>query len=427
MKNYTKILNTHSPELDPVLIVGGGPVGLFLANLLGAAGRPCTLIEKETDRPDGSMAIGITPPSMKIFKRIGVAEQMIKSGVKAQQAYVHDRRRVLGGLSFKPLTDPYPFILSLQQSVTERILQENLSRYPSVTILKGHQLLSFQQVKGSVESLVLDRETQQKITLQSGFIIGCDGRASLLRKLMGVPYACKHYGLSFLMGDFPDNTEWGNEAHLFFTPKGSVESFPLSEGYRRWIVQSCADSQTVLKDRVSDLCGHHLDGLNSRFETAFSVQRLLCKSYVKGNAILCGDAAHLMSPVGGQGMNTGFADAEHLSEVLVSIYENKSEAKPVLLTYSKKRSKAFRTAANRAAAGMWMGTRTGSFHSYIRSVFLTVLLNKSPLKRFMPAYFAMLTIPKTIPKTIPETTEEKRNDSYCQSKIGRRRTQFARP
>jgi 2-polyprenyl-6-methoxyphenol hydroxylase-like FAD-dependent oxidoreductase len=423
MKNKVKILNSHLPEVESVLIVGGGPVGLILANLLGQAGRPCVLIEKESERPDGSMAIGITPPSMKIFKRIGVAEKMIKSGVKAQQAYVHDDCKVLGGLTFKQLDDPYPFILSLQQSVTERILLENVSRYPSVTLLKGHQLLAFQQDKGTVESVVLNRETREKMTLQSGIIVGCDGRASLIRKLMGVPYTCRHYGLSFLMGDFPDNTEWGNEAHLFFTPQGSVESFPLSEGYRRWIVQSCPDSQTVLKDRVSDLCGHPLEGLNSRFETAFSVQRLLCKSYIKGNAILCGDAAHLMSPVGGQGMNTGFADAEHLSEVLVSIYEKRVNAQVALFDYSEKRSKAFKTAANRAASGMWMGTLTGPLRSRIRSFMLIRLLNNSLLKRFMPAYFAMLTIPKTLSKE----TEENRNDPPYQSKIRGKRTQYARP
>ena len=240
---------------------------------------------------------------------------------------------------------------------------------------------------------------------------------------MGVPYACKHYGLSFLMGDFPDNTDWGNEAHLFFTPNGSLESFPLSEGYRRWIVQSCPDSQTILKDRVSDLCGHRLDGLTSRFETAFSVQRLLCKTYSKGHAILCGDAAHLMSPVGGQGMNTGFADAEHLSEALVAIYKKEGEAESVLLDYSQKRSKAFNRAANRAASGMWMGTLTGPLRSRIRSCALTQLLNNSPLKHLMPAYFAMLTIPKMI----AEPTEGKKYERHRQSKIGWKQTQYARP
>jgi len=210
-----------------------------------------------------------------------------------------------------------------------------------------------------------------------------------------VPYACHHYGLSFLMGDFLDETGWGKEAHLFFTPEGSVESFPLPEGYRRWIVQSCMGQQTGLPARVRALCGHDLSKSDSRFESEFSVQRLLCKTYTNGNTVLCGDAAHLMSPVGGQGMNTGFCDAKHLSEVLAAVFQRGADAHSLLLSYSRLRKKAFNVAANRAAMGMRMGTLTGNFRSALRSFFLSRLLVDSALYRAMPAYFSMLTIPRT--------------------------------
>jgi 2-polyprenyl-6-methoxyphenol hydroxylase-like FAD-dependent oxidoreductase len=151
-----------------------------------------------------------------------------------------------------------------------------------------------------------------------------------------------------------------------------------------------------LIEAVRRRAGVDLSASACTFESAFSVRRRLAQRYVHGRVTLAGDAAHLMSPIGGQGMNVGFADAAALAEVL-AVASGGAAPAPALAEYDRTRRAAARVAIGRAARGMWLGTRQGRLASLWREPLLRLLL-APPVCHALPPYFAMLTLPHTRPE-----------------------------
>jgi 2-polyprenyl-6-methoxyphenol hydroxylase-like FAD-dependent oxidoreductase len=205
------------------------------------------------------------------------------------------------------------------------------------------------------------------------------------------------------MGDFIDRTSFGDEAHLFFTATGSVESFPLPGGKRRWVVQTDRRLDHPPAGLVSELTrqrtGVELPVEDQVNESVFSPRRFNCDRYYDGRIILCGDAAHGMSPIGGQGMNTGFADAEFLAEIL-----GQPDPSVLLPAYNRFRRKAAATAIFRAEWGMWLGTWRGKSLSMLRDLMLRFLLSQGFISRHMGSFYAMLTIPFNTLDRVPQAS-----------------------
>jgi 2-polyprenyl-6-methoxyphenol hydroxylase-like FAD-dependent oxidoreductase len=151
-----------------------------------------------------------------------------------------------------------------------------------------------------------------------------------------------------------------------------------------------------LGEAVHQRTGIELNGYAQFFAGAYTVGWLLAQRYHCGHIALCGDAAHLMSPVGGQGMNVGFADAGWLATLLAACCREGAAAEPLLAGYGQARRAAARMAIDRAARGMWLGTRRGRLAGLWRDPLLRLLL-APPLARRLPPYFAMLTLPYTFP------------------------------
>jgi len=387
-----------STEHD-VAIVGAGPVGLLLAGLLGQLGFRVLIVEKRLVSPAQSQAIGITPPSLDILSRLGLDADFIRLGVPIRDCRVYGQSGYLGCVSFRDLPGPYRHILSLPQELNVRLLEEKLTDFPGVTLRRGVEITAVDQAQDRVTLHGTDLLTTAK------WVIACDGHRSRLRDLLKLRTTGGDYPCHFVMGDFTDRSGLKEEAHLFFTAQGAVESFPLPDGKRRWIVQTpgpLPDAPNGFISRtVKQRTGLELSDEDQLNRGHFTPRWMQCEPYHRGRVILCGDAAHLMSPIGGQGMNTGWADAEFVAAMLSAIEHRHQPAAPLLSAYHRYRRVASRSATRRAAIGMWLGTRTGCFSSWWRDLFLTHVLFKGPLTRRLGPHFAMLTIPCHTVKQLP--------------------------
>lgn len=380
-------------------IIGAGPVGLATALLLARRDIPCLLVDRRTENLPWSKAIGITPPSLQILATIGLADKMIAEGVQVAEAYVHDDRGQAGCVAFDNINCDYRFILSLPQSRTLAILGSAVESEPLIERVTGTELTALDQ-EGSRTRLRLrstDGSRQQDVAAE--WVLGCDGAQSCVRTMAGVRSRRKGYLQHFVMADFEDATDWGSQAHLFFTRHGSLESFPLPGGRRRWVAlvedrMESEEARSRLHRQIARIGNWERPGVQISDTFQFQPERVDLDRLHSGRVALAGDAAHVMSPIGGQGMNTGIADAELLATVIDRIQQG-GDARALLATYSFVRQRAARTAARRAAVGMWVGTRTGRLQSSLRSTLLRHLLLRPPTLDRLPPHFAMLNLPSS--------------------------------
>lgn len=380
--------------MTDVVIVGAGPIGLLLAAFLGRKGRSVLVLEKRTERQPGSNAIGITPPSLELLAKLGLDQILLAWGAPIRDVTVHGPgQKVLGRVGFRGLPGAHDYILSVPQNVTEQILEQHLLEYPSVRVEHGWTFQSLDQDEGSVTAFFQDGHGTPRCE-RSLFLVGCDGVRSMVRDAIDLGHKPKRFDSTFLMGDFADDTGWGTEAHLFFTPRGAVESFPLGQGRRRWIVQTphfLDEPGTYLEDEVRLRTGLEVPESTCTWKSPFGIHRWISPHYAWGRVYLAGDSAHQMSPIGGQGMNTGFADAEFLAALLEGrLAQPHARSEGWNRLYSAVRRRAGRVAAGRAELSMTVGTVTGPA-SAVRNALLSLALFLAP--RFLPRHYAMLTIP----------------------------------
>lgn len=380
------------PQFDcEVAIAGGGPVGLLLANLLGEAGIRAIVLEQRADLPATSQAIGITPPSLAILSRLELAEKFVARGIPIRDVFVHGDDDLVGCCSFRRLAGAHPFVLSLPQRLSMMFLEEKLSAYDGVSLVRSAAVTGLTQHDDYV---VL--RTDDGRTITAAFVVGCDGHRSAVREMIKVRATSHTYACHFVMGDFTRHGGMGDDGHVFFTAEGAVESFPLPDGLRRWIVQTEEPMKETppgfISAVVRERTGLTLDSNQQINQTRFTPRRLDCQAYVDGRSILCGDAAHVMSPIGGQGMNVGFADAAMLAEVLQQLLRCHGDAESLLSAYEKERKRQASIAATRAAAGMWLGTRRGFFLSSLRSVLMREVL-LGFMRDMVSNHYAMMRSP----------------------------------
>jgi 2-polyprenyl-6-methoxyphenol hydroxylase-like FAD-dependent oxidoreductase len=286
-------------------------------------------------------------------------------------------------------------VLSIPQDRTETLLEEAVLAHSSIRFLRGHPVTGCCEENDHVT--VSGNCTDTGLFRYSGqYVVACDGGKSIVRNCLGIPFEGAQDRYTFLMGDYADTTGWGNTARFIFTARGSAESFPLPHGKRRFVIRT----PLFIKEYTTDYLGTELlwragidvAGAARFWESGFGVQHFMAQNFCKGRVFLCGDAAHLMSPVGGQNMNIGFADAELAAWLTRILLDKRASDHLVRRLYDRVRQKAVRAACRRAQGMMLFGATGGRVWSAIRNL-ATLFLLHSSLWKFLPQLFSMQTIP----------------------------------
>jgi 2-polyprenyl-6-methoxyphenol hydroxylase-like FAD-dependent oxidoreductase len=377
-----------------VTVVGGGPVGLFLGCSLVVQGVECVVLERRSRPQPHPRAIGIHPVALRLFEHLGLAERLITNGVVVRRGRaLASSGQPIGDISFDGLPGPYPFVLSLAQPVTESILEERLQQ------LAPHALrreVDVHQVRLDNDGVTLACTPSNGRDLQasSDYVVGCDGKSSTVRDAMGVRFRGGRYPDRYLMGDLEDTTDLESDAAIYLHRDGVVESLPISGGLRRWV---CRDPRRVTEtdhrrdtlDRcVAVRTGRDVSTSEARWLTAFTAEHYVADRFVSSRAVLAGDAAHITSPIGGQGLNLGWRDAWSLAVALRRALDAGS-SEPLREHERISRISATR-AIRRAEAYMWLGRPRR--WPLPRNLVLAALL-RSPLATHAAQLFAMGRMP----------------------------------
>ncbi|MET0899977.1 MAG: FAD-dependent monooxygenase [Mycobacterium sp.] len=310
-----------SPTAD-VVVVGAGPVGLVAAAELARRGARVRIIDKLAVPTDESRAIAVHARSLDMLNRMGIVDQLAATGLKAVAMQLYTGGKRLFRVPLGTVDSAFPYTVVTAQTETERVLAEHAATL-GVTVERGAELVGLTQDDGAVH-LRLDNGEQ----LTTSWVIGADGAHSAVRHLVGTKLAGTFAGERFLLADIDASHSLDTDSmHTFFSPDGPVAVFPMINDRMRVIAQTRSAADEPLKlhptpDEVQAVLDRRVGGITvhrSHWLTSFEVHHAQVPAYRWGRVFLAGDAAHIHSPAGGQGMNTGMQDAFNLAWKLAAV------------------------------------------------------------------------------------------------------------
>ncbi|WP_115789136.1 FAD-dependent oxidoreductase [Arthrobacter silvisoli] len=382
-------------------IVGAGPVGLCMAGLLLRRGLDVAVFEKRTSPGTQTRAIGIHPPALAVLESIGAAGPLIGSGVQIRGGTAYSAGRKVGSLDFGLPGAEYPFILSVPQTRTLAVLEDRVAALGSGVLRRGIEVLDSVPDGGGL--LLRGRRADgagpaAPFEARCRLLVAADGAHSGRRTALGVTPTLRSYPDHYLMGDFHDGTPYGTEAVLFLEAPGIVECFPLPGGIRRWVVRmgrpAAEPSAGFLAELIRERTGAVVEPAGNSMLSAFGVTSRLAPAMVHGRTILLGDAAHELSPIGGQGMNLGWLDAAALAPLLERMVQvERGRPDPTLhaelAELERVRLHAARKASRQAGINMALGRPMPPAVLRVRNAIVGRLVRRPAVAGFVARRFTM--------------------------------------
>jgi 2-polyprenyl-6-methoxyphenol hydroxylase-like FAD-dependent oxidoreductase len=328
-----------------VLIVGGGPVGLTMAADLHRFGIPVRIVEKAAQRTDKSKALVIWSRTMELLDRLHLSPALPSDGMKVFGANITSGKELIAHLSFEDVHSTHPYGLMIPQSETERLLEEHLNSH-GVTVDRNVELTAFRADPDGVVSTLRSSDGRLE-TFSSSWLIGCDGAHSTVRHLLGMDFIGDTMPSNWILADLHlQGVPRPEEISVAWHSSGVLALFPMG-GSRFRVVADIVGStdESNVHDPAMEEIQAVLDQRGPGGITAsqpvwlagFHINERKVPNYRSGRVFLAGDAAHIHSPAGGQGMNTGMQDAFNLAWKLALVCRGTCAAEPLLDSYNIER------------------------------------------------------------------------------------------
>jgi 2-polyprenyl-6-methoxyphenol hydroxylase-like FAD-dependent oxidoreductase len=319
-----------------VLVVGAGPSGLTLAASLVKKGVATTVVDRQAAGANTSRAAVVNARTLEVLEDLDVARRLVKEGIQAPRFSIRDRARTLIPIDFSKLPTDYPYSLMVPQSTTEKLLLDRLVELGG-SVVRPKTLTSITQDADGVTATFDDGDV-----IRARYAVGADGINSTVREQAGIGFEGGEYGESFVLADVRLSGEApADEVMLFWAKAGMTVVAPLPGDVFR-IVAPVADapeepSATYVQE-ILDSRGFGAGRMvvaDVIWGSRFRIHHRVADTYRAGRLLLSGDAAHVHSPAGGQGMNLGIQDGVALADALVRVLAGEPES--VLDDYSATR------------------------------------------------------------------------------------------
>jgi len=338
-------MNSSTLMAPEVLIVGAGPTGLVLAVWLTRLGVRVRIIEKLKAAETTSRAIGVQARTLEFYRQINFADTVIERGVKAPAMNLWVSGRKAARLSLQAMGEdisPFPFALVLSQDEHEQLLTAHLAGL-GVEIERGTELLDFAETQDRVRARLKRRDGTEEIC-EAGWIAGCDGAHSVVRETLKTGFGGGTYSHRFYVADVQAGGQTlDGEVHVALDTTDFAAIFPLKGEGRARVIGTVRDDPSKQDGSLEwkDVNKKVMDGLGMQIQqvnwfSTYRVHHRVADHFRKGRAFLAGDAAHIHTPVGGQGMNTGIGDAINLAWKLAAVLRGRADAM-VLDSYEPER------------------------------------------------------------------------------------------
>lgn len=360
----------------PVLITGAGPTGLSMANLLAKWDIPFLLIDKKPQASRESKAFGVHARTLEIFNQLGLGQKAIQEGNIDNTVRILVKNKEVGKFRLKeiiPGESNFPYFLILPQNKTEKLLIDSLEAQGQ-KVHWEHELIYFKEEKRGIRARIKESSGEEK-DIQFQYILGCDGASSFVRESGGFLFEGKTFSPTFYLADGELDWKMPHGDIYFMLAPGHLSgifSFAEKNKYR---IFNFLNTQIDKKegDLSSDDFQQILDSnpylhkelKNPEWFSVFKIHSRITNSFSKGRVFLAGDAAHVHSPAGGQGMNTGIQDAYNLAWKLALVVKG-TAAPPLLNSYQEERHKIARNLHNTTDRFFHLMTQRNKFANFFR-------------------------------------------------------------
>ena len=330
-------------ELDcDVAIIGAGPTGLTLANLLGAAGVRVVLIERNDTTVQEPRAVSIDDEALRTMQAAGLIDEVLKDVALDYGAHYFTPAGVcFAKVEPKTREFGYPRRSAFTQPRLEATLREGLGRFGNVSALFGHACDGVSERDGVVEAAVRSPEGGER-AIRARYLVGCDGARSMVRRAIGANLAGSTYEERWLIVDLASTRERFRQTRVLCNPARPVITLPGPHGIRRYEFMLRAgetEEEVTSPEFVRALLAEHGPDADEPVvrRRVYTFHARVADRWRRGRVLLAGDAAHLSPPFAGQGMNSGIRDAHNLAWKLAAVVKG-SLGEGLLDSYERERA-----------------------------------------------------------------------------------------